>query len=63
MTKAEIIDRILNPGIVAIIRADSSEQLIDASAALLDYLQDLLDASRILDLDRDDSDAADQAVD
>lgn len=36
MTKAEIIDRILNPGIVAIIRADSSEQLIDASAALLD---------------------------
>lgn len=34
MTKLEIIDRILNPGIVAIIRADSSEQLIDASAAL-----------------------------
>ena len=34
MTKPEIIDRILNPGIVAIIRADSSEQLIDAAAAL-----------------------------
>jgi 2-dehydro-3-deoxyphosphogluconate aldolase/(4S)-4-hydroxy-2-oxoglutarate aldolase len=34
MTKLEIIDRILNPGIVAIIRADHSEQLIDAAAAL-----------------------------
>ncbi|SRR5581483_2534791 len=34
MTKLEIIDRILNPGIVAIIRADSSEQLIDAATAL-----------------------------
>jgi 2-dehydro-3-deoxyphosphogluconate aldolase / (4S)-4-hydroxy-2-oxoglutarate aldolase len=34
MTKSQIIDRILNPGIVAIIRADSSEQLIDAAAAL-----------------------------
>jgi 2-dehydro-3-deoxyphosphogluconate aldolase/(4S)-4-hydroxy-2-oxoglutarate aldolase len=34
MTKLEILDRILNPGIVAIIRADSSEQLIDAAAAL-----------------------------
>jgi len=34
MTKSEIIDRILNPGIVAIIRADSSEQLMDAAAAL-----------------------------
>ena len=34
MTKPEILDRILNPGIVAIIRADSSEQLIDAAAAL-----------------------------
>jgi 2-dehydro-3-deoxyphosphogluconate aldolase/(4S)-4-hydroxy-2-oxoglutarate aldolase len=34
MTKLEIIDRILNPGIVAIIRADSSEQLIDAAGAL-----------------------------
>ena len=34
MTKSEIIDRILNPGIVAIIRADSSEQLMDAATAL-----------------------------
>jgi 2-dehydro-3-deoxyphosphogluconate aldolase / (4S)-4-hydroxy-2-oxoglutarate aldolase len=34
MTKLEIIDRILNPGIVAIMRADSSEQLIDAATAL-----------------------------
>jgi 2-dehydro-3-deoxyphosphogluconate aldolase/(4S)-4-hydroxy-2-oxoglutarate aldolase len=34
MTKLQIIDRILNPGIVAIIRADSSEQLIDAAGAL-----------------------------
>jgi 2-dehydro-3-deoxyphosphogluconate aldolase/(4S)-4-hydroxy-2-oxoglutarate aldolase len=34
MTKPEILDRIVNPGIVAIIRADSSEQLIDATAAL-----------------------------
>ncbi len=36
MKKSQIIERILNPGIVAIIRADSSEQLIDASAALLE---------------------------
>jgi len=34
MTKPEILDRILTPGIVAIIRADSSEQLIDATGAL-----------------------------
>jgi len=34
MTKPEIIDRILNPGIVAIIRADSSEQLLAAAEAL-----------------------------
>jgi len=34
MTKPEIIERVLTPGIVAIIRADSSEQLIDAAAAL-----------------------------
>ncbi len=34
MTKPEIIERILEPGIVAIIRADSSEQLLDAAAAL-----------------------------
>jgi 2-dehydro-3-deoxyphosphogluconate aldolase/(4S)-4-hydroxy-2-oxoglutarate aldolase len=35
MTKREIIDGLLNPGVVAIIRADSSEQLIDASRALI----------------------------
>ena len=34
MTKPEILERIINPGIVAIIRADSSEQLIDAATAL-----------------------------
>jgi 2-dehydro-3-deoxyphosphogluconate aldolase / (4S)-4-hydroxy-2-oxoglutarate aldolase len=34
MHKPEIIDRILNPGIIAIIRADSSDQLIDAATAL-----------------------------
>ena len=34
MTKPEILERILNPGVVAIIRADSSEQLIDAATAL-----------------------------
>lgn len=36
MTKSRIIERLLDPGIVAIIRADSSEQLIDASSALLE---------------------------
>ena len=36
MTKAEIIDGLLNPGVIAIIRADSSEQLIDATRALMD---------------------------
>ena len=36
MTKQQIIDRIIEPGIVAIIRADSSEQLIDAASALRD---------------------------
>ena len=36
MTKSQIIERLLNPGVVAIIRADSSEQLIDASQALID---------------------------
>ena len=34
MSKPEIIDRIVNPGIVAIIRADSSEQLMGAAEAL-----------------------------
>jgi len=36
MNKAEIIARIQEPGIVAIIRADSSEQLLEASKALLE---------------------------
>lgn len=35
MNKAEIIARMLEPGIVAIIRADSSEQLLEASKALM----------------------------
>jgi 2-dehydro-3-deoxyphosphogluconate aldolase/(4S)-4-hydroxy-2-oxoglutarate aldolase len=35
MTKSEIIQRALDPGIIAIIRADSSEQLVEAAAALL----------------------------
>lgn len=34
MSKAAIIDRILNPGIVAVIRANSSEQLLAVSEAL-----------------------------
>ena len=34
MSKPEIIDRIVNPGIVAIIRADSCEQLMGAAEAL-----------------------------
>jgi 2-dehydro-3-deoxyphosphogluconate aldolase/(4S)-4-hydroxy-2-oxoglutarate aldolase len=33
-TKAQIIERLLNPGIVAVIRADSSEQLMDVAGAL-----------------------------
>ena len=36
MTKDQIIDGILTPGVVAIIRADNSDQLIDASRALID---------------------------
>jgi len=35
MTKTQIIQRLLDPGIIAIIRADSSEQLVEAAAALL----------------------------
>lgn len=35
MTKTQIIQRLLDPGIVAIIRADSSEQLLEAAEALL----------------------------
>jgi len=34
MSKPDIIDRIINPGIVAVIRADSSEQLISVAEAL-----------------------------
>jgi 2-dehydro-3-deoxyphosphogluconate aldolase/(4S)-4-hydroxy-2-oxoglutarate aldolase len=36
VTKPEIIARLLAPGIVAIIRADSSDQLLDVAQALLD---------------------------
>jgi 2-dehydro-3-deoxyphosphogluconate aldolase/(4S)-4-hydroxy-2-oxoglutarate aldolase len=36
MTKPEIIQRLLDPGIIAIIRADSSEHLVEAAGALLD---------------------------
>jgi 2-dehydro-3-deoxyphosphogluconate aldolase/(4S)-4-hydroxy-2-oxoglutarate aldolase len=36
MTKEQIIHGLLNPGVVAIIRADDSEQLIDASRALIE---------------------------
>lgn len=35
MTKSEIIHRLLDPGIVAIIRADSSEHLLEAADALV----------------------------
>ena len=35
MTKPEIIQRLLDPGIIAIIRADSSESLLRAAEALL----------------------------
>ena len=36
MTKDQIIDGLLTPGVVAIIRADNSEQLIQASRALIE---------------------------
>lgn len=36
ITKAEIMEGIRNPGIVAIIRADSSDQLLDACKALVE---------------------------
>jgi 2-dehydro-3-deoxyphosphogluconate aldolase/(4S)-4-hydroxy-2-oxoglutarate aldolase len=36
MTKQESIHRLLNPGVVAVIRADSSEQLLDVCTALAD---------------------------
>jgi 2-dehydro-3-deoxyphosphogluconate aldolase/(4S)-4-hydroxy-2-oxoglutarate aldolase len=35
MNKRQIIDRLLNPGVVAIIRADSSAQLMEAARALV----------------------------
>jgi len=35
MSKASIIERMLNPGVVAVIRADSSEQLMDVAKALV----------------------------
>lgn len=36
MTKHEIIHRMLNPGVVAVIRADSPDQLLDAARAMAD---------------------------
>jgi 2-dehydro-3-deoxyphosphogluconate aldolase/(4S)-4-hydroxy-2-oxoglutarate aldolase len=36
MTKEQVISGLLTPGVVAIIRADNSEQLIDASRALIE---------------------------
>jgi 2-dehydro-3-deoxyphosphogluconate aldolase/(4S)-4-hydroxy-2-oxoglutarate aldolase len=33
-SKSKIIDRMLNPGVIAVIRADSSEQLMDVARAL-----------------------------
>ena len=36
MNKAQIIERMLNPGVVAVIRADSSEQLMHVARALRD---------------------------
>jgi 2-dehydro-3-deoxyphosphogluconate aldolase/(4S)-4-hydroxy-2-oxoglutarate aldolase len=36
MTKHDIIHRMLNPGVVAVIRADSSAQLLDAARAMAD---------------------------
>jgi len=36
MTKDQIIEGLLTPGVIAIIRADNSEQLIDAARALID---------------------------
>ena len=34
MDKQDILHRMLNPGVIAVIRADSSEQLLDASRAM-----------------------------
>jgi 2-dehydro-3-deoxyphosphogluconate aldolase / (4S)-4-hydroxy-2-oxoglutarate aldolase len=35
MTKSHIIQRLLDPGVIAIIRADNADQLIDATGALI----------------------------
>ena len=35
MTKSEILRRLVDPGIIAIIRADASDQLVEAAGALL----------------------------
>lgn len=35
MTKSQIIQRLLDPGVIAIIRADNADQLIDATGALI----------------------------
>ena len=34
MTKSDILHRMLNPGVIAVIRADSSSQLLDAAKAM-----------------------------
>lgn len=36
MNKSEIIARLLEPGVIAVIRADNSDQLLDAAAALIE---------------------------
>ena len=36
MTKSDVTQRLLEPGIIAIIRADSSDQLLEAAQALVD---------------------------
>src|SRR3954451_19362474 len=36
MTKHDIIHRMLNPGVIAVIRADNSDQLLDAARAMAD---------------------------
>ena len=36
MTKSEILQRLLDPGVVAIIRADNSTQLVEATEALIE---------------------------
>ncbi len=36
MNKSEIVARLLEPGVIAVIRADNSDQLLDAAAALIE---------------------------